>query len=609
MAKAANNQEQSVEKKILSRDYDKIQLFSHAIDTASLVDTYLKPISKGKKVLDYSKSHTGDCVKLGLLEEDENGQYNVSSLGKQLMKCVNSANRCTEEDFLEIHYSILFAWHQVKETKGKVIRDIHPGWVLAKLAMEPELDYYVTNQEFIELCSSDVARFDRQYDQMKQFVIDFRNNPSKLGISEFAGAAKGTTCLGTIASKWKVLVSEDVELTDDQIDYGNTLAEGYLETVPSSPAAARNVKRWFTTVVKYSLPRGLATHIAYSLLKTPADYQFDEEIKPEGNPEDLQRQRIIFGAPGTGKSHRLKDDAKNYFCKSCVERVTFHPNYSYAQFFGTYKPVGNGGDIAYEFVEGPFLRTLAKALDHEDRNYLLIIEEINRANVASVFGDVFQLLDRDANHVSEYPVNASTDVKRWFAKNYGSYAETLSIPSNMFIWATMNSADQGVMPLDTAFKRRWSFEYTDLNDTKNVIDDSGKVIDFANLKIPFKANENENGNITWNDFRVRTNEALRKLGVNEDKCLGPFFINVDELNKIQRDVKNKFEKDPSSDAVKSFREYFINKVLMYLFEDAGKIHRKELFADGSQYLFFSKLRKDFIEKGGSIFNQTKWVKP
>ncbi|WP_312355750.1 AAA family ATPase, partial [Aminipila sp.] len=268
----------------------------------------------------------------------------------------------------------------------------------------------------------------------------------------------------------------------------------------------------------------------------------------------FSRNRILFGAPGTGKSYTLNKEKDELLSNGGeCERVTFHPDYSYANFVGTYKPTvldsvndlvlsedkkevlsilldkskiaqekydllydkfkeesltrlpillglytdesfktkkkdgtNASGDnsvernhgkairpyinlisekrstneISYEYVPGPFMRTLVKALKNSKESitkpHVLVIEEINRANVAAVFGDVFQLLDRDDNNVSEYPIQTSEDMKRYLAKELGGdideYTE-ICIPDNMFIWSTMNSADQGVFPMDTAFKR------------------------------------------------------------------------------------------------------------------------------------------------------------
>ena len=201
------------------------------------------------------------------------------------------------------------------------------------------------------------------------------------------------------------------------------------------------------------------------------------------------RQIIYFGAPGTSKSYTLNKDAEKI---ANQKRVTFYPGYSYQQFVGTYKPCMDSDKIAYKFVPGPLLRLLEKALkaetqaenkedtsaaEHSTENqengkeekdtekFLLIVEELNRAEAAAVFGDLFQLLDRNSDGESEYPISVSEDLKQYLEKQGVWKKETedtqkqLYFPSNFYIWATMNSADQGVFPLDTAFKRRWDFKY------------------------------------------------------------------------------------------------------------------------------------------------------
>ncbi|OWV17554.1 AAA domain (dynein-related subfamily) [Fibrobacter sp. UWB16] len=347
--------------------------------------------------------------------------------------------------------------------------------------------------------------------------------------------------------------------------------------------------------------------------------QFKQNPLPEGNaaididdvrvnfqaPQNqLIKQKIIFGAPGTGKSHQLEEYCKTYFCDSEIsnsaeeigkryERATFYPNYSFAQFVGTYKPVqntekGKESEILYKYIPGPFLRILVKALQNPEQNFLLIIEEINRANVAAVFGDVFQLLDRK-NGVSEYPIAASEDIKKYLKDNGIDHCDELRIPNNMYIWATMNSADQGVFPMDTAFKRRWEFEYIGINEKED---------DMKNYEIPMQKKEESSREwMNWNELRHKINDRLTDLKINEDKLLGPYFISEEKLKLVEgRKVENAEE----------FVKFFKSKVLMYLFEDAVKMRPRDLFDENTiSRLRFSDICEKFDEIGQRIFNFTK----
>ena len=289
------------------------------------------------------------------------------------------------------------------------------------------------------------------------------------------------------------------------------------------------------------------------------------------------RNRIVFGAPGTGKSFTLNKEKDELITNGgSFERVTFHPDYSYANFVGTYKPVPLDNEITYSFVAGPFIRTWIEAIksaqSDDPKPYVLLIEEINRANVAAVFGDVFQLLDRDENGVSEYPIQTSKELREYLARELKCCPDevsTIRIPSNMFIWATMNSADQGVFPMDTAFKRRWDFRYIGIDESQDGI--KGYTLEIAGQKI------------NWNALRTAINARLTSLNINEDKLIGPYFIN----EKTLKDNK-------------AFVETFKSKVIMYLFEDAAKQRRGKVFyQEGVKY---SDLCQKFMSEGVKVFN-------
>lgn len=338
-------------------------------------------------------------------------------------------------------------------------------------------------------------------------------------------------------------------------------------------------------------------------------------------PKDIHQPRnlIYFGAPGTGKSYELNklavgiDGEPGCFDKANVTRVTFHPDYTYAQFVGCYKPYSEAkeqGDepaskveekITYRFVPGPFLETYIKAVQNPDMNHLLVIEEINRANPAATFGDIFQLLDRKSNGASEYEVAVPVEMRNCLKLLLPGYAaedrigdptklfseqmrlegecERLCLPSNMYIWATMNSADQGVFPMDTAFKRRWDFRYMGINDGSAKID--GIVVPVG---IPTRM-------VSWDGLRRGINKVLLDAGVNEDKLIGPFFVSPSRL----RDTAH-------------FTQTFMDKVLLYLFEDAAKTKKSKVFSHEGNATY-SDICEDFKARGELAFKGMKELAP
>ena len=284
---------------------------------------------------------------------------------------------------------------------------------------------------------------------------------------------------------------------------------------------------------------------------------------PNAVPEEIARNRILYGAPGTGKSHRLDTEVSTYFKDApFFERVTFHPDYTYGQFVGSYRPVpiyrqasenlvasdrtSDAGRyeplIDYVFVPGPFLRLLTLALKHPAYNFALVIEELNRANAPAVFGEVFQLLDRNNDGEGNFSVSLPSEAQDYLRAQ--SLPAQLRLPKNLYLWATMNSADQGVMPLDAAFKRRWSFEYVPLNAQETTTKDWQIQLNF--LPQP----------MLWNVFRKAINDHLRKHDIPEDRLLGPFFMRQNELASPQG---------------------FKNKLLLYLRDDVVRHNPEVLF--------------------------------
>ena len=313
------------------------------------------------------------------------------------------------------------------------------------------------------------------------------------------------------------------------------------------------------------------------------------------NSLNLPHQQIFSGAPGTGKSYQLNKDANKFFSteNSCFyKRVTFHPNMNYGQFVGVFKPFPSGNKeapITYKFIPGVLLKQLEEAYRNPSNNYLVIIEEINRANVAAVFGDMFQLLDRK-DGISEYPISISEDLLLRFMDDsegiLGSSStldpsiklklesEGLFFPKNFYIWASMNSADQGVMPMDTAFKRRWEFKKFDIND----LGDNG-IAFFKNKLIRY-----DGGHINWNELRMVLNSRMLELKIPEDKLMGPYFLSKEILNDPEKITKS-----------------FESKVLMYLFDDAVKMKRNSFFNLEDKNMQYSSLLEKFKQSGSEAF--------
>ena len=261
---------------------------------------------------------------------------------------------------------------------------------------------------------------------------------------------------------------------------------------------------------------------------------------------------IYYGAPGTGKSHKLDELIKKE--NTNTFRVTLHPEYTYSDFVGQLLPVSkkanDGNDkytVSYEFVPGIFTIALKEAINNPDRSVYLILEELSRANVAAVFGDLFQLLDRK-NGISEYPIDNPDISKIVYGKantDQNTYKK-IYIPNNLSILATVNTSDQNVYPMDTAFKRRFEWRYVSTDygsNSEDFKDNNNPTIDVGN-----------NIRVTWDNLYKGLNSFIvGELGLNEDKQIGPYFIKFEGANG-----------DKAHDLVK-------DKLLQYLWEDINKV--------------------------------------
>lgn len=311
----------------------------------------------------------------------------------------------------------------------------------------------------------------------------------------------------------------------------------------------------------------------------------------------LDYNYLVFGAPGTGKSYLLEEKRKEHFNDDNFERVTFYDGYTYGQFVGSYKPKVKIDEnkkeiITYEYIPGPFMKMLVKALkkENEKQKFLILIEELNRAKADSIFGDIFQLLDRDSYGKSKYKIAISEDQKAYLKEQGLGDIEKLYIPNNLYIWATMNSADQGVYPLDTAFKRRWSYEYLTLNANEEYF---GSINgEKENKDKNYKINIGNKKEVEWNKFRKKINEIVSEGNASEDRMLAPFFLVPEDFKEIDGE-----ETFILNDEVHKFKllSYIFDDLLMYDKKSKSKIFKSEIKS-------FSELIETFNENINGVYN-------
>ena len=295
-------------------------------------------------------------------------------------------------------------------------------------------------------------------------------------------------------------------------------------------------------------------------------------VSPPQANADLPRNVLYFGAPGTGKSHNAEHyveyQAEHFY------RTVFFADYQNSDFVGTIKPAMKGENVCYRFEAGPLANALNDAFKNPKTNVVLLIEEINRGNAPAIFGEMFQLLDRDKDGSSKYSIVVSEALQKYLGTpSEGPYADPVRFPSNLFIIATMNAGDQGVFALDTAFKRRWHFKYMPIDfDTDYGIDA------FSVAKITLANND-----YTWREFAKAVNEVLvEEVQVPEDRLLGPFFLSPTELDA-----------DDLTEAV-------AGKVLPYLWEDVLRYGDRTLLFD-SNINSFAQLQNGLLS-GNQIFS-------
>ena len=444
-------------------------------------------------------------------------------------------------------------------------RNLRPYLILFKLLSEPKLEGYITKAEWACFINSSEYLYDTQYLQIRDRLIAVREN-------EETHAPKKSDRILTRLVLWKVL---------DKVD------------VPYENEGCFAINDDFAKVVEINMLQGQASSLVGDNQSDTdeAEIELPNEAERETNGENI----LLYGVPGSGKSWTIEHE----YCKpgTKVERLVFHPDYTYADFVGQILPaVDEGGQVSYRFTPGPFTNILREAYNHPTEKYILIIEEINRGNAPAIFGEVFQLLDRKGDihdidndgfpiGTSEYGITNMNIAREMYGE--GRKTTKVRIPSNLSIIGTMNTSDQNVFTLDTAFQRRWDMRLIE-NNFDNV---DPKLADAVILDTT----------ITWRNFCTEINRIVignsARMSSAEDKRLGAYFVHLkdlqfnDEMGDLsdgeydtlrKKEMVGNISKDEKvhldriRDAMKQNRR-FPEKVIKYLWDDAFKFNREIVF--------------------------------
>ncbi|MFS9144380.1 AAA family ATPase [Streptococcus infantis] len=422
--------------------------------------------------------------------------------------------------------------------------DVEPPSLFIRAILDLE---YLTYQEFAYLLWSMVDN-GKSYTESINFILNSRNS---VGIEVPTEAQKYVDCKPIMMLvRWNFL----------------SISEKYSNGIVVKPSVLKKFTNRLRKLKIYNVDKVI----------------LDEELNSENNISQRVTggtNILLYGVPGSGKSHKITTEYCND--ESRMERLVFHPDYMNTDFVGQILPVvKENGDITYSFVPGPFTRILKKAIGNPTEHFYLIVEELNRGNAPGIFGEIFQLLDRDKNGTSVYGINNSVIAE----EVYGDKTKQIRIPSNLSLLATMNTADQNVFTLDTAFQRRWTME---------MIENDVEASDYAGYFIA-------DSQYTWSIFNSVVNNQILETSnqtlSSEDKRMGAYFISSKILNKeyIQELPSNVELLNEFNEKNKRFAE----KVLKYLWDDAFKFNRGALF-NVNEFASLEAIIKHFTDNKNS----------
>jgi hypothetical protein len=603
------------------RDIDTIGSVSKDKEQDVFADVKISK-SKKKVTKPARDTHTKSTLKLfGLIDVSDDDSFSVSQLGKEVLNYFSSESSFSEEDRVALMLKVLCRW-EIEDSYG---RHMHPGYILIKLLCDSEMDYYITNQEFSHFSMSQNFLNDAQYNEIKAFILDFRK--LELPYDRNLKVSKSDIFLSTFVTNWKILSKSSKKDTLTDKEYKSLLLQWKEDPIEDDSDSddtievsaddkktfainefrlnhlAAYISRIYLSLLEGEKVRDYLSYFSSTTKKINSIQTEQKENKSNSDcnsehKEEYAENRIFFGAPGTGKSYEIAEKLKGRIDEKClskfVHRVTFHPEYDHASLVGGYKPYSNDdGEIEYKFVPQVFSNVFVKAVNDPDNQYYLVIEEINRGNCAEIFGELFQLLDRN----KDYPINTSRELTEFLngkdeqgkdvitnkTSEFWEINGKMLLPNNITLWATMNTSDQSLFPMDSAFKRRWDWEYIPINYNKEVSENAS-----AEYTIVVDADTK----INWIDFIKKINlkiESITNLGM--DKCIGNYFVKPKHNNEISLDE-------------------FIHKVIFYLWNDVFKDEPKNsIFKDKISYQNFFPIKTAGEIQVKKIFENLDLIKP